>query len=342
MTPVTHLVDLPTPLEVGDLSRASTDPDTLRRAVHGLTEGVDWAGLAWPELLDALARRGATDIGWSRLAEGHVDALRVLAQAGRAPVPGALYGVWASRSRGSGPVARPVDGGWEVAGELRFASGVGVVDRALVTAVDSDGAHRLLDLPVADWVGDPSSWPVAAMATSRSWTVPVRTTSAASAEVGDPGWYLTRPAFLPGGVGVAAVWWGATVRVARECERSGAGAPPSPERDLRHGLVRAELVAAGAVLQQAGRRLEELMPPGLMGEWDALGAGTREALAGLSQEARAAVAAAGTRVLGHVRVLGGAVGLGQDEDLARSVADLEVYLAQHPADRAAVGLGQPA
>ena len=147
---------------------------------------------------------------------------------------------------------------------------------------------------------------------------------------------------FPWGVGVAAVWWGATVRVAREAGRFGAGAPPSPERARRHGLVRTELVAAGAVLQEAGRRLEELMPPGSMGEWDALGAGTREALAGLSQEVRAVVASAGTRVLGHVRVLGGAVGLAQDEDLARSVADLEVYLAQHPADRAAVGLGQPA
>ncbi|MFC0358624.1 hypothetical protein CYJ76_04925 [Kytococcus schroeteri] len=342
MTPVTHLIDLPTPLEVGDLPRWSTDPATLRDAVHRLTADVDWAGLTWPQLLDALARRGATDIGWSRLAEGHADAVRVLAQAGRTPEPGALYGVWASRSRGSGPVARPVPGGWEVSGELRFASGVGVLDRALVTAVDAEGTHRLLDLPVAGWEGDPASWPVTAMATSRSWTVPVRTTCAASAEVGAPGWYLARPAFLPGGVGVAAVWWGATVRVAREAGRFGAGAPPSPERARRHGLVRTELVAAGAVLQEAGRRLEELMPPGSMGEWDALGAGTREALAGLSQEVRAVVASAGTRVLGHVRVLGGAVGLAQDEDLARSVADLEVYLAQHPADRAAVGLGQPA
>jgi len=48
-----------------------------------------------------LADWGGRDLSLARLAEGHVDALAILAEAGRAPVKQALYGVWASRSGGA-------------------------------------------------------------------------------------------------------------------------------------------------------------------------------------------------------------------------------------------------
>ena len=57
----------------------------------------------------ALARLGRRDLALARLAEGHTDAVAILAEAGRKPVPDALYGVWAARSSGTGPpdMARP-------------------------------------------------------------------------------------------------------------------------------------------------------------------------------------------------------------------------------------------
>ena len=76
MTLNSTLTPWPEPLEVGDHPRRSTDPVSLRAAVRPLVDAVDWAHLTWPELLDALARRGATDVPWSRLTEGHVDAVR--------------------------------------------------------------------------------------------------------------------------------------------------------------------------------------------------------------------------------------------------------------------------
>ena len=74
--------------------------------------------------------------------EGHADGLRILDQAGGSPAAG-VYGVWASRSAGTGLRAGRVAGGWHLSGELRFASGIGLIDRALVPGwVDED--HPLL------------------------------------------------------------------------------------------------------------------------------------------------------------------------------------------------------
>jgi hypothetical protein len=50
----------------------------------------------------ALAGFGRRDLALARLGEGHSDTVVVLAEAGRVAVPGALYGVWAARSRGTG------------------------------------------------------------------------------------------------------------------------------------------------------------------------------------------------------------------------------------------------
>ena len=43
---------------------------------------------------------GREDLSLARLAEAHWDAVAILAEAGRAAVPGALYGVWAAEKPG--------------------------------------------------------------------------------------------------------------------------------------------------------------------------------------------------------------------------------------------------
>lgn len=315
------------------------DPVALAARTRRMVEGTDWASLAWPELLEQLARLGAVDSPSGRVAEGHVDAVRILAQAGRVPVPGALYGVWASRSRGTGPAAAPEGDGWRVAGTLRFASGVGALDRSLVTAVDPDGRHLLLDLQVGTWAGDEDSWGTSAMAGSRSLTVEVDELVPASAVVGTPGWYLQRPGFLPGGVGVAAVWWGATTHLVALARRAGERAPATPERAMRWGSIRARLTAAGATLTEAGRVLEELLPTGSRERWDAVGEDARARLAGLSAETRAVVGDAARQVLVDVRELAGAAGMAYESELVGAWEDLALYVAQHPSDRATTGLG---
>jgi len=89
----------------------------------------------------ALADWGGRDLSLARLAEGHVDALAILAEAGRAPVPGALYGVWASRSGGAAVRLEPRGATRVLAGTMRFCSGARVLDRALVVADAPEGAQ---------------------------------------------------------------------------------------------------------------------------------------------------------------------------------------------------------
>jgi hypothetical protein len=95
----------------------------------------------------ALADWGGRDLSLARLAEGHVDALAILAEAGRPPVPGALYGVWASRSGGAAVRLEQGRTSRVLTGEMRFCSGVRVLDRVLLVAdpaADSSSIERLL------------------------------------------------------------------------------------------------------------------------------------------------------------------------------------------------------
>nr|NLD41166.1 hypothetical protein [Actinomycetales bacterium] len=146
-------------------------PEQQRDAMRHLASQAAWADLAWPQFLEHLMALGRADVPLARLAEGHIDALRILSQADTAPKPGSLYGVWASRSGGTGLTATATDGGWHLTGRLLFASGAGVLDRALVTAWPGPETHVLLDAPVADWEFDSSHWRTRAMEHSRSHRV---------------------------------------------------------------------------------------------------------------------------------------------------------------------------
>lgn len=63
------------------------------------------------------------------------DAIAILAEAGRKPVPDALYGVRAARSGGTGALLL----GRRLNGTVRFCPGAHHLDRALIAALDEDG-----------------------------------------------------------------------------------------------------------------------------------------------------------------------------------------------------------
>jgi hypothetical protein len=63
-------------------------------------------------------------------------------------------------------------------------------------------------------------------------SVPVEFDHAPALAVGDPGWYLIRPGFAWGGIGVAACWYGGAVGVADAVLRA-AGRSPSTRRTRR-------------------------------------------------------------------------------------------------------------
>ena len=328
-TTLTTTVPLPAPLDLPDgHPRDDADPTVLAEAVRHLAAQRDWTALAWPELVVALEALGRTDVPLSRLTEGHVDALRIHAEAGTTPSAGCLYGVWASRSRGTGIRASRTDGGWRLEGTLRFASGAGLLDRALVPVWLDDETSMLVDLPVRDWPVDDSAWQTSAMRLSHSHTIPLDhdVTGDDVVQVGEEGFYLGRPGFFPGGVGVAAVWVGGAARVADLVRHHVGERPPSPPLQLRLGHLRTDLVAAASAVAAAAARLDTGDVPA-------------PALQALATETRAVVGAAVRRLLDQARAVAGPAGLAYDGPLTHAIDDLDLYVRQQSTDGDALFLG---
>lgn len=324
MTRLSRLAPYPLPygLPPGYPRHTPTDEQTAE-AMWSLAREHAWQDLGWPELVEALIALGRTDIPLSRLVEGHVDALRILIEAGMPAVPDSLYAVWASRSHATGIAARPEASGWTLSGTLRFASGIEVVDRALLPVwLDAD-THLLLDVDVRKWPADRTAWKTTAMSVSRSHTVVLSDVIApADAQVGEPGFYLGRSGFFPGGIGVAAVWAGGAARLADLVEQFTAAAPPSPARSIRLGRVRTELAAARAVLSTAAV---------VLGSEQSGKTGSGE-LRLLATETRAAVAAGVRRLIEQVRNVAGPAGIAYAADLTHAIDDLDLYVRQQNAD----------
>ncbi|VXB64854.1 hypothetical protein [Citricoccus sp. K5] len=283
---------------------------------------------------------GRTDIPLARLTEGHVDALRILTEAGAAPDTDALYGVWASRSGGTGLAGRPARDGWSLKGRLLFASGAGVLDRALVTVWPEEDRHLLLDAAVSDWSFDTSAWRTRAMEHSRSHRIELDAVVSAR-QIGADNYYLTRASFFPGGVGVAAVWTGGAARVLDLLADSWeAPVAVSDPKKVRLGRARTDLASAVALVRQTAvtlRASEVGGAPGPAGE--GLPAGHLDSLRTLATLCRAGVGAAVRRILEDVRALAGPAGLAFHENLSRAVDDVALYVGQQSQDGDAVYLG---
>ena len=311
----------------GDLTTWSE----LRKIVAGCGSALPRPGSgATTARFRALADWGTQDLSLARLAEGHVDALAILAEAGLAPIAGQTYGVWASRPPAS-TTARLAPDGWHLEGDKPFCSGSTRIDRALVTAECADG-YRLFDVSVAENVVGVhrGSWPAVGMADSLSETLsfggpPLPKSSA----IGPPNFYLERPGFWFGATGVAACWYGGArglldhlLRVVR---------PNPPE------LVAAELGYAVAHVDLMRRVIEQVAEEIDHDREDRAGAAKRRALV-----VRHTVHHASLQVLAHSAAAGGAGPLCHDLAQARRAADLYVYLAQYHGPQDANTLGHMA
>jgi hypothetical protein len=278
---------------------------------------------------EALAAAAAADLSVGRLVEGHVDALAILAEADMAAHEDAIYGVWAARSRHGVTLAIPVDSGWLLGGQKPFCSGIGIIDRVLVTAEAPDG-YRLFDIDPEEQVVavDPHSWPAVGMADSASETLdfggPVIERSQA---VGGPGFYTARPGFWFGAAGVAACWYGGAVGLV---DHLLAGVAPEPGDHVLADLGRAisHVEAMRSALQESARGIDaDPMDNEAGARLRALT--VRQIVHDLSLNVLAAVAAAG-----------GARPLCHDAAQARRAADLYVYLAQHHGGADAADIGR--
>jgi alkylation response protein AidB-like acyl-CoA dehydrogenase len=199
--------------------------------------------------LAEIARR---NLSLARLAEAHFDALAILAEAGRAPVFGALYGVWASEIPGQTMTFR----NGKLSGRKRFCTGAGLLDRALVTATDPE--HRLIDIDLRATAHtfriDRTEWITPAFADTSTATVNFDSSSFEKDDlIGPSGWYLDRPGFWPGALGPAACWAGGALGLvdwALAQKRS------DPHTLAHLGGLEADAWQLRSILTQAGHEID--------------------------------------------------------------------------------------
>ncbi len=281
---------------------------------------------------ELLASLSAADLAAGRVAEAHLDALAILAEHGPvdlAPIDAdsaSTWGVFAAEGRGIRVIAEPDGHGWQLTGEKPWCSLAGQLSHALVTAY-VDGGRRLFAVALRSDRVDVLDQPWVSRGLSDVISGPVRFDRAPAVPVGEIDWYLHRPGFAWGGIGVAACWYGGAVGVARRVQQRLRSGEPDQIGRAQLGAIDACLyrsrgaLAMGAADVDAGRALGE----------DAVR---------LAGRVRAVVAEAAEEVLlrsGHVL---GPGPLAQDEDHARRVADLQIYLRQHHAERDQAALGQ--
>ena len=186
------------------------------------------------------------------------------------------------------------------------------------------GGGRLFLVDLADPGVRPvaGSWRAVGMADSDTATVDFTDVVVpCTAVIGHPGFYLSRPGFWRGALGVAAVWAGGAQGVADSLWARGAD---DPHQEAHLGAVGAALWSLEVVLAEAARRVD---------------AGTADTEV-LALTVRHLVEAGATEVLERVGRATGAGPLGHDRAHAARVADLTVYLRQSHAEADLAALGR--
>jgi len=342
------------------LAASLTDPGARGGAVPAPGTGQT------ADLWRALATLAAHDLSAARAVEPHLDAVAVLEQAreagqvapsaadvaalggsgDRASATGAVWGVFAAEGPGvrlDATRAPVVGSGAPGAGREAAADRMGAVERWTLTGVKPwcSLADQLDAALVTAWAGDerrlfavdlhqpgvevvPGTWHARGLVDIPSG--PVRFDDVAASPVGEPGWYLRRPGFEWGGIGVAACWYGGAVGVARTLHAATVGREPDPWRLRALGVVDERLGDARRALAEAADLVDAGEATGQEGRL-------------LAKRVRGTVARAADDVL---RVVGRALGpapLALDAAHAARVADLELYLRQHHAEKDEASLG---
>lgn len=276
-----------------------------------------------------LAEVAAIDLTAARILESHSDALAIMAEAAAsgaadADPPVGSWGVFAAEASGVRLDAAQHPSGWRLVGTKPWCSLGGALDHALVTAYV--GTQRRL---FAVDLGQPtvSAEPAAGWAARGLRNVPsgpVHFDDTPARPVGVAGWYLRRPGFAWGGLGVAACWFGGAWALSQRLCAAAARRDRDELMSMHVGAVDVAIFSAAASLLAASGAVDS----------GADGAGELLAL-----RVRSVVADAVECTLAHVAHALGPAPLAFDEEYARRVADLEIYVRQHHAERDLATLG---
>lgn len=167
----------------------------------------------WEFAARAMRQVASADLSLARLYEGHVNARQLinihadpelreecLSQMDQ----GMLFGVWGADSE----IPVTASGG-QLSGAKRFASGLGYVDRAIVTAKSADGQQLYVIDAHDPQRQDADAWNMVGMRPTRSGRFDCNGLRGQS--LGAPNVYMQEPYFLGGTWRIAAVTVGGTV-----------------------------------------------------------------------------------------------------------------------------------
>ena len=300
------------------------NPATIVRLLRGPGQEppVHGTGRTLP-LWEFLATLGSIDLAAARVVEPHLDAASILHEAGIEWEPGASWGVYAAEGKKKVVATESGDpaGPWTLSGEKPWCSLATVLDRAVVTAHVAGGRRAFtVDLKHPGVRSVQTGWASHGLAQIPS--EPVVFDGVPAIPVGPTNWYLQRPGFAHGGVGVAACWFGGAVGIYRSLSAACQAREPDQLALAWLGEADRLLAAAATSLSSAARSADERT----------LGWASALRVRGLVAE----VCERLIRLAGHAM---GPAPLGFDASHARRVADLGIYLRQHHAARDDAALG---
>ncbi|TPG48231.1 acyl-CoA dehydrogenase family protein [Sphingomonas glacialis] len=295
---------------------------------------VDRGGRGWgtsadgaEPMLALLATLGGASLPLARIYEGHVNAIKLFLRYGdqdqqarvcAAVAAGSILGVWgAERDR---PVTIDADG--LLAGVKTFASGLGDVTHAIVTARVADGL-RMVVIDATDAArGEIFDWDVDGMVGSRSGRFDCTGLPAGPADcLGAVDALFIEPDFNGGVWRLCACYAGAMERLARltarQIDRTGSRDDPLAAHRLGHLAMEAR----GAVLWARSACLAV----------EALQASPAEAVT-TTLFAREAIEQAATRLLALVERVNGTAMHRRGSEIGRLSRDLRLYLRQADLD----------
>ena len=325
---------LPAAVSLGILTKSAAESscDDVSGALQLATE---LGGLATQpgsgstrDLWQALATIASSDLGAARAIEPHLDALAILGQARFDPssieADSGTWGVFAAEGGNDPLTATRIGDRWSLTGTKPWCSLADRLDHALVTAHVADGERGLfaVDLGRPGVTVPPGQWHARGLTEIPSG--PVIFLDATAIPVGDPGWYLRRPGFAWGGIEVAACWYGGAIGLGRTLYTA-AGAAPEPLMAAHLGAVDAHLQSSRRALAEAADLVDN-QPDGLDPSI-------------LAKRVRATVARDCELILAHTAHALGPAPLALDDAHAKRVADLQLYIRQHHAEKDDASLG---
>lgn len=309
----------------GPEDRAATE--LLSRFAAGLEE------CGTRELARRLRDAAAIDLSLGRLLEGHANALRLIMihgdDADRAALrsdldAGKTFGVWGADS--TPPVSANRG---RLSGEKRFASGLGIVDRAIVTS--GSGAEQQLYLVDASDPArhDPGSWDMSGMQASRSGRFDC--SDLAARPIGAPGCYTDEPHFVGGTWRIAAVAVGGIIGL---LDRAAAQLRARDHLQAEAQLLRLSPIALRVPTAWAG-----VLRAGSFAD-GAPGAAAPETAAVMSVSTRLLTEELGQDCIAAVERSVGLSMFASDDDTGRHARDLACYLRQAARDAFLIQVGR--